>query len=203
VTYVLSCTAIMGAIPNEQLIKSAAPFADAAKLALGNTGGAVVSFCAAVGCLGSLGGWILATAQSGKAAADDGLFPRIFGKANHKGVPVAGLIFVAVLMTIAQILTISPTAAKEFGVISSIAVLMTVVAYLYVTGALILYLKQTKNKVLTVAFIAIALAYCSWAVLGSDPKQVAWLAVILLISAALYSWNQVSHNQPPPAAKES
>ena len=67
VTYVLSCTAIMGAIPNDQLIKSAAPFADAAKLALGNTGGAIVSFCAAVGCLGSLGGWILATAQSGES----------------------------------------------------------------------------------------------------------------------------------------
>ncbi len=203
VTYVLSCTAIMGAIPNDQLIKSAAPFADAAKLALGDTGGAVVSFCAAVGCLGSLGGWILATAQSGKAAADDGLFPRIFGKANSRGVPVAGLIVVAILMTIAQLLTISPTAAKEFGVISSIAVLMTVVAYIYVTGALILYLKQVKNKVLTVTFISISLAYCSWAVLGSDPKQVAWLAVILLISAALYSWNQLSHQQlatPKPEA---
>ena len=203
VTYVLSCTAIMGAIPNDQLIKSAAPFADAAKLALGNTGGAVVSFCAAVGCLGSLGGWILATAQSGKAAADDGLFPRILGKANHKGVPVAGLIVIAILMTGAQLLTISPTAAKEFGVISSIAVLMTVVAYLYVTGALILYLKQAKSRVMPAIFIAISLAYCSWAVLGSDPKQVAWLAVILLISAALYSWNQLSHNQPPPPATGS
>jgi len=203
VTYVLSCTAIMGAIPNEQLVKSAAPFADAAKLALGDTGGSIVSFCAAVGCLGSLGGWILATAQSGKAAADDGLFPKIFGKANHKGVPVAGLVVIAVLMTIAQVLTISPTAAKEFGVISSIAVLMTVVAYLYVTGALILYLKQAKNKVVTVAFIAISLAYCSWAVLGSDPKQVAWLAVILLISGALYSWNQLSHQQPPPPKTEA
>ncbi|MEM0965369.1 MAG: arginine/agmatine antiporter [Verrucomicrobiota bacterium] len=195
VTYVLSCTAIMGAIPNDQLIKSQAPFADAAKIALGETGGAVVSFCAAVGCLGSLGGWILATAQSGKAAADDGLFPRIFGRANHKGVPVAGLLVVAVLMTIAQLLTISPTAAKEFGVISSIAVLMTVVAYLYVTGALILYLKQAKNRILTAVFIVISLAYCSWAVVGSDPKQVAWLAVILLISAALYSWNELSQER--------
>jgi arginine:agmatine antiporter len=203
VTYVLSCTAIMGVIPNHQLISSNAPFADAARLALGDVGGATVSLFAALGCLGSLGGWILATAQSGKAAADDGLFPRVFGKANAKGVPVQGLLIVAVLMTIAQLLTISPTAAKEFGVISSIAVLMTVVAYMYVTGALILYLRQTKHPAVTVVVIVIALAYCAWAVLGSNAQQVAWLAVILLVSAALFSWNQLSHGkQPPPPLRE-
>ena len=40
--------------------------------------GAVVNikgFCAAAGCLGSLGGWTLLAGQTAKAAADDGLFP--------------------------------------------------------------------------------------------------------------------------------
>lgn len=196
VTYVLSCTAIMGAIPNDVLQKSAAPFADCARLVLGDTGGAVVSFCAAAGCLGSLGGWVLATAQTAKAASDGGLFPRIFGVSNAHGVPVKGLIITGFLMTGAQLLTISPTASKEFGVISSIAVLMTLVAYIYVAAALAWLLP--KLNAVTGAIIGVTTAYCLWAVLGSDPKQVIWLAIALLLSAVLYAINQVTHKQPPP-----
>lgn len=196
VTYVLSCTAIMGAIPNDVLQKSAAPFADCAKLVLGETGGAVVSFCAAAGCLGSLGGWVLATAQTAKAASDGGLFPKVFGTANADGVPVKGLIITGFLMTGAQLLTISPTASKEFGVISSIAVLMTLVAYVYVAGALVWLAKKLGWG--TGIMIAITTVYCLWAVLGSDPKQVIWLAISLLLSGALYSVNQVTRKVPPP-----
>jgi arginine:agmatine antiporter len=196
VTYVLSCTAIMGALPNEELQKSAAPFADCARLVLGDAGGAVVSFCAAAGCLGSLGGWVLATAQTAKAASDGGLFPRIFGVSNAHGVPVKGLIITGFLMTGAQLLTISPTASKEFGVISSIAVLMTLVAYLYVAAALAWLLP--KLNLLTGIIIGVTTAYCLWAVLGSNPSQVMWLAIALLLSAVLYSINQITHKQPPP-----
>ncbi len=196
VTYVLSCTAIMGAIPNAALQKSAAPFADCASLVLGPAGGAIVSFCAAAGCLGSLGGWVLATAQTAKAASDGGLFPRIFGVENQHGVPVKGLIITGFLMTAAQLLTISPTASKEFGVISSIAVLMTLVAYVYVAGALVWLAK--KIGVGMGIMVGITTVYCLWAVLGSDPKQVIWLAIALLLSAVLYAINQVSHRQPPP-----
>jgi len=196
VTYVLSCTAIMGAIPNEALQKSSAPFADCAALVLGPTGGAIVSFCAAAGCLGSLGGWVLATAQTAKAASDGGLFPRIFGEGNKEGVPVKGLIITGFLMTGAQLLTISPTASKEFGVISSIAVLMTLVAYIYVAAALIWIAKKIGFG--TGLIVGITTVYCLWAVLGSDPKQVIWLAIALLLSAALYAINQVTHKTPAP-----
>ncbi len=196
VTYVLSCTAIMGAIPNDVLQKSAAPFADCAKLALGETGGAIVSFCAAAGCLGSLGGWVLATAQTAKAAAADGLFPKIFGDANQHDVPVKNLIITGFLMTGAQLLTVSPTASKEFGVISSIAVLMTLVAYVYVAAALV-WIAQKVGIGLGI-MIGITTAYCLWAVVGSDPKQVVWLAVTLLLSGVCYTINQVTHKKPSP-----
>jgi arginine:agmatine antiporter len=202
VCYVLSCTAIMGAIPNEQLAKSAAPFADCAKLVFGEVGGAAVSICAALGCLGSLGGWILATAQTAKAAADDGLFPKSFSSVNKHGVPVKGLIIVGFLMTGTQLLTVSPSASKEFGVISSIAVLMTVVAYLYVASALIRFVNSGGNKWVTSIIIVITLAYCSWAILGSNAKQVAWLAVIIMLSAACYSLNRVRQGHDAPHEHE-
>ena len=125
VCYVLSTTVIMGMIPNAELQVSASPFADAARLALGEDAGALVSICAAVGCLVSLGGWTLLAGQTAKAAADDGLFPPIFGKVDKLGTPVMGLLIVGVLMTIFQIASISPTAAKEFGLVADITVIFT------------------------------------------------------------------------------
>lgn len=188
VCYVLSCTAIMGVIPGPQLIQSAAPFADAAKLALDEMGGAIVSICAAAGCLGSLGGWVMATGLTAKAAAADGLFPKIFGQSNAAGTPVKGLLIVAILMTLVTLVTMSPSAAKEFGTISSIAVLMTLVAYIYVAAALMGVGKLNWHVVI---MVGITIAYCAWALLGSSHFEGACLAVLLLASAAAYKLNNL------------
>lgn len=110
---------------------SASPFGDAARMALGDTAGAIVSFCAAAGCLGSLGGWTLLAGQTAKAAADDGLFPPIFAHCKIKRVRQCnGLIIVGILMTIFQLSSISPNATKEFGLVSSVSVIFTLVPYL-------------------------------------------------------------------------
>lgn len=62
----------------------------------------------------------------------------IFGKVNKAGTPVAGLLILGVLMTIFQISSISPNAAKEFGLVSSVSVIFTLVPYLYTCSALLL-----------------------------------------------------------------
>ena len=56
VCYVLSSSAIMGIIPNKELITSSAPFSEAVSIALGSTAGKIVAVCAAVGCLDGSGG---------------------------------------------------------------------------------------------------------------------------------------------------
>ncbi|SPW42679.1 arginine/agmatine antiporter [Escherichia coli] len=118
VCYVLSTTAIMGMIPNAALAR----FCFAIRLMPHGwrwvtPPGPLFSFCAAAGCLGSLGGWTLLAGQTAKAAADDGLFPPIFARVNKAGTPVAGLIIVGILMTIFQLSSISPNATKEFGLV--------------------------------------------------------------------------------------
>ena len=113
VVYLLSCTVIMGIIPNEQLRSSHAPFAQAAQMVVGTTGMVVIGVCAILKSLGALGGWMLLVGQSAKAAADDGMFPRIFGRTNRYGVPGLDLGIVSVLMTIALFATMSPTIAGQ------------------------------------------------------------------------------------------
>jgi arginine:agmatine antiporter len=201
VCYVLSSSVIMGMIPNAELRLSASPFADAARMALGDTSGAVVSLCAAVGCLGSLGGWTLVAGQTAKAAADDGLFPPIFGKVNKAGTPVAGLLILGVLMTIFQISSISPNAAKEFGLVSSVSVIFTLVPYLYTCAALLLVGHgHLGTQVKTyIAITLIAFVYCIWAVIGSGAEQVMWSFVVLMVITAFYTFNyNRTHKNPFP-----
>lgn len=199
VSYVLSCSAIMGIIPNEQLQKSASPFADAVKVALGNDAGAFISLAAAVGCLGSLGGWVLAAGLTAKAAADDKLFHPVFGKVNDKGVPIAGLTIVGVLMTLFALTSISPDAASEFGKVSSVTVLLTIVPYLYTCASLLLigHGHLGPAKVRYVGIMTIAFIFCLWAIVGSVPDQVVWCFVIVLGTMWFYATNY-NRNHPAP-----
>jgi arginine:agmatine antiporter len=190
VVYVLSSTVIMGMLPNEELRTSHAPFAEAARLAIGTPGAIIISVCAILKSVGSLGGWMLLVGQSAKAAADDGMFPRVFARLNHNGVPGHGLVIVGVLMTIVLFATMSSTLADQFGHIVDLAVVLVIVPYVYAAVAVV---KVVHDKGLPAAtfrlykYIALAaVTYCLWVVIGGDPRTVVHAMVALLISVPLY-----------------
>ncbi|MCF0144978.1 MAG: arginine/agmatine antiporter, partial [Eubacterium sp.] len=189
VCYVLASTVIMGMIPNKELVSSSAPFADAARIALGPIAGEGVALCAALGCLGSLAGWTLLVGQSAKAAADDGLFPKIFGKLNKNNVPAAGLAIVAVLMSIVVAVTASSSASKQFGKLSSIAVILTLLPYIYscmsfhVLGKGKIPLKSyNKYSVITL----IAAVYSLAALITSNGEETRWALIFVIATVIFY-----------------
>ncbi len=189
VVYVLSSTVIMGIIPNEQLQASHAPFAEAARIALG-TPGLIISLCAVLKSVGSLGGWMLLVGQSAKAAADDGMFPAAFARLNRHGVPGRGLVIVGVLMTIVLFATMSPTLGGQFTRITDLAVVLIVIPYIYASVAVVKVVHDHRLPAATFRtfkWIAIAaVGYCLWAVLGGDPPTVVNAMVALLLSVPLY-----------------
>ncbi len=190
VCYILSSSVIMGMIPNPELIKSSAPFADAARVALGPVAANIVALCAAIGCLGSLGGWTLLVGQTAKAAADDGLFPNIFAKVNSKDVPSVGLALVGVIMTVQIIATMSPTASEQFGKIASIAVIMTLLPYIYSAIAIKVlgYKKMPPGEYSLYVIIGlIAAIYSLWALVGSDGQQTRWSLIFVIATMVFYA----------------
>ncbi len=190
VVYMLSSTVIMGILPNAELQTSHAPFAEAARLALGTPGVIIISVCAVLKSLGSLGGWMLLVGQSSKAAADDGMFPRVFARLNGNGVPGRGLIIVAALMTVVLFATMSPTLAGQFNNLVNLAVILIIVPYIYSAVAVVKVIHDhgLPAKVFyTYKWIAIAaVVYCLWVILGGDPPTVVSAMVALLISVPLY-----------------
>ena len=190
VVYMLSSTVIMGIIPNEELRNSHAPFAEAARLAIGTPGAIVIAICAVLKSCGSLGGWMLLVGQSAKAAADDGMFMRVFARVNKNGVPGTGLIIVACLMTIVLFATMAPTIAGQFNRIVDLAVILIIVPYIYSAVAVVKVVYENNPPRRTFQlykWIALtAVVYCLWAVWGGDPKTVVHAMVALLISVPLY-----------------
>jgi len=190
VVYVLSSTVIMGMLPNHELQTSHAPFAEAARIAIGPVGAIVISVCAVLKSVGSLGGWMLLVGQSAKAAADDGMFPKVFARLNVHGVPGAGLVIVAVLMTIVLFATMSPTLAGQFNRIVDLAVILIIVPYVYAAVAMVKVVHDhhlPRGTFQLYKWIALAaVVYCLWAIIGGDPDTVVHAMVALLISVPLY-----------------
>ncbi len=190
VVYMLSSTVIMGILPNDVLQRSHAPFAEAARLALGTTGAIVISVCAVLKSVGSLGGWMLLVGQSAKAAADDGMFPRVFARLNGNGVPGRGLLVVAVLMTLVLFATMSPTLAGQFNNLVNLAVILIIVPYVYSAVAVVKVISDHQlpaRTFQTYKWIALAaVAYCLWVIFGGDPDTVVNAMVALLVSVPLY-----------------
>lgn len=190
VVYVLSSTVIMGIIPNSELQASHAPFAEAARMAVGTAGMVIISVCAILKSVGSLGGWMLLVGQSAKAAADDGMFPSAFARLNRHGVPGRGLVIVGVLMTIVLFATMSPTIAGQFSRIIDLAVILAIIPYIYASVAVVKVVfdhKLPARTFQTFKWIAIAaVAYCLWAVVGGNPQTVVNAMVVLLLSVPFY-----------------
>jgi len=190
VIFILSSTVIMGIIPNAELQRSHAPFAEAARMAIGTTGMVIIALCAILKSVGSLGGWMLLVGQSAKAAADDGMFPKAFARLNRHGVPGKGLVIVGILMTIVLFATISPTIAGQFNQIINLAVILVVVPYIYASGAVVKLLYDHKVPARTFQLFkwiaVVAVLYCLGTVWGGDPPTVVHAMVALLLSVPLY-----------------
>jgi arginine:agmatine antiporter len=190
IVYILSSTVIMGIMPAAELQNSHAPFAEVARIAIGPAAAIVISICAVLKSVGSLGGWMLLVGQSAKAAADDGMFPKVFGRLNEHGVPAAGLVIVSVLMTLVLFGTMSPTIAEQFNRAVDLAVILIIVPYIYSAIALInlLAIHHDRSKSVHVYRVAALLAvfYCLWAMIGGEARTVMHAFVALLLSVPLY-----------------
>ena len=191
--YILSSSVIMGIIPNKELIVSSAPFSQAVAVALGPTAGNIVAICAAIGCLGSLGGWTLLVGQTAQAAANDGLFAKFFACTNDKGVPATGLAFVALLMTAQVLATMSPTASEQFGKIASIAVILTLLPYIYSAVAIKIIGRDkmsAKQGIFYTIVGLIAAFYSMAAMIGSDPSQTRWALMFVIATIIFYELSE-------------
>ena len=142
--YILSTTVIQGIVPNTELADSTGPFGLAYEHMFNPLIGKIIMALAVLACVGSLLGWQFTIAQTGKAAAEERMFPAFFSKVNRLGAPITGMIVLGVVQTILALSTISPSLSEQFGVLVNLAVVTNVIPYVIALSALIVMMKTAQ-----------------------------------------------------------
>jgi putrescine:ornithine antiporter len=188
--YILSTTVIQGIVPNAELAASTGPFGLAYAKMFGPTVGSIIMALAVMACLGSLLGWQFTIAQTGKAAADERMFPAFFSKVNQMGAPIVGMIVLGVVQSLLALSTISPTLSEQFSALVNLAVVTNVVPYIIALSALIIMMQtagvdQAKYR-LNVAVALVAMLYSTYAIYASGKDAV--MGGMLVTAIAFIIW---------------
>jgi putrescine:ornithine antiporter len=190
VVYILSTTVIQGIVPNADLAKSTGPFGLAYAQMFNPTVGSIVMALAVMACLGSLLGWQFTLAQTAKSAADDGMFPTLFAKANRMGAPIAGMVIMGVVQSLMALSTISPNLSEQFSVLVNLAVVTNVIPYVVSLSALPLMMQlagvdPAKYRT-NVAVAIVAMVYGVYVIYASGKDAV--FGGMLVWSIAFLIW---------------
>jgi putrescine:ornithine antiporter len=194
VIYILSTTVIQGIVPNAELAASTGPFGLAYAKMFNPFIGNIIMLLAVIACLGSLLGWQFTVAQTGKAAADDKMFPAIFSRINAKGAPVAGMIVLGVVQTLLALMTISPSLNEQFGALVSLSVVTNVIPYIVALSALPVMMRNGGimggKRSMTLLIALIAMIYSSYAVFASGGSAV--IGGVLVMCAGYIIWGIIA-----------
>jgi putrescine:ornithine antiporter len=194
VIYILSTTVIQGIVPNPELAKSTGPFGTAYAHMFNPTVGSIIMGLAVVACLGSLLGWQFTIAATGKAAADERMFPSLFSKVNRMGAPITGMIVLGVVQSAMALSTISPSLSEQFSALVSLAVVTNVVPYIIALSALMVMMQKvdiTKFQYrLNVAVALVAMLYSTYAIYASGKDAV--LGGMLVTALAFVIWGFIA-----------
>jgi putrescine:ornithine antiporter len=197
--YILSTAVIQGIVPNAELAKSTGPFGLVYAHMFNPTIGSIVMVLAILACLGSLLGWQFTIAQTGKAAADDRMFPKVFSKVNAGGAPITGMIILGIVQSVLALSTISPSLSEQFSVLVNLAVVTNVVPYIVSLSALFVMMRQAKVVGTTywvnTVVALVAMAYSIYALYASGKDAV--LGGTLVMGVAYVIWGFIAPRFAP------
>lgn len=190
--YLSACTALTGLLPAAALAKSSAPFADATGRLFGAGFGLAVALCAALKASGTLGGWILLTAESARLAGEVRR-----GHAPHDARPSAANILAnGCLLTVVAILIANPSIAEQFTQIINAAVVVMLCVYA-IAGAALIRLHWRRAEVparwSALALGTGAIVISSAVVAGQGTTNLAITAALLTLAVSawhLLGWRQ-------------
>lgn len=209
VIYILSTTVIQGIVPNAELAKSTGPFGLAYAKMFNPAIGSIVMALAVMACLGSLLGWQFTLAQTGKAAADERMFPAVFSRVNRFDAPIAGMLILGVVQSVMALSTISPNLSEQFSSLVNLAVVTNVIPYLIALSALPVMMRMAgvdarkfrRNATVTL----IAMFYSAYVIYASGKDAVfggmlVWAFAFIIWAFIAYRFIPATRRFAPQAA---
>jgi basic amino acid/polyamine antiporter, APA family len=197
--YVLGTVVVFGVVPREQLMNSVAPFTDAARLMWGAWGAGAIAFAVVVSSIGALNGWTLMMGQVPMAAAQDRVFPPVFGRLSARGVPAVGIVISAALATgmVAFEALGSPGVRAFYNLVISLSTMAAVIPYAFCALAVGLVAARAAGsagvdaKMPRIGAVEIiAFVFSMFTVYGCGAEAVLYGLLLLLLGIPVYVWQR-------------
>lgn len=192
IVYLLSTTSVLGLISSSTLASSSAPIADAAALVFGSWASPLAALGAVISGAGALIGWVLLQGQMPCAAAMDGLFPKKFGELSARGVPLFGVVFSSVLITIMMAMNYSGNLADQFTSIITLSVFISLIPYMCSALADIIALIKSGpsswQRFGAILASSGALLFSAWAIMGAGQESAIMGTGFLCMGVPVFVW---------------
>jgi basic amino acid/polyamine antiporter, APA family len=202
--YVFGTIVVLGVVPRNELVTSIAPFSDAARMMWGEWAAGIVAVAVMVSSIGALNGWTLLMGQVPMAAANDHLFPEVFGRLSSRKVPAIGITLSAILATGLVLIQTSGSSrfAAIYTMLVSLATMTGVISYVFcaLADGLIAVGGAARGVLPRIGVVeAVAFAFSIFTVYGCGPTPVLYGLLLLLFGIPVYVWQQRERAKALPA----
>lgn len=184
--YLASSAAIMGILPASALAASSAPFADAAKVAMGAGAGVVIALCVFVRATGCLCAISLVTVETSRSAADGGAFFRVFRSRPGERRSVAGLLAAGALTTGLALATATPDLAAQFSTVANVVSLLSLYCYALAAGSLLALVRGERGAVGATLTAVAAIGFSLLLVASGKPVEIGYTLIPVAAATVLY-----------------
>ena len=193
IVYILANNISFGIVDNAVLSRSTAPFGLVFATMFSPEVGKFVMALMALACAGCLTSWQFTIAEVFRVSAKEGYFPKIFSKVSHLNVPIAGIVIILLLQSLAALLTVDPRLEQQFYILKDLAVVTNLVPYLLAFAAVnvILHREPVNNPSIvrrTTIVACFASAYSLYALYACGPKAMMWGALATFVGIWLYGY---------------
>jgi amino acid transporter len=192
--YILGTAVVMGVVPREALMKSHAPFADAARVMWGEWAATAIALAAIISSLGALNGWTLMLSQVPMAAAHDGAMPSVFGKLSSRRVPAQGLLISVTLSTALLLISSSGSSGLVafYDLIVNLSTDAAMIPYVFcsMVEAVLFLAQRPPSRALRIGpfmpVAAVAFLFSLATIYGAGAEAGMWSLILLLLAAPIW-----------------
>jgi basic amino acid/polyamine antiporter, APA family len=213
ILYLLVSAAVMGLVAHHALVHSTAPFVNAFDTMFTvSWAGKLMAGVAVASGIGALNGWTLVTAEVSRAAANDGLFPRMFAWTDRKDTAWFGIVVAALLPSLLMLWQYtSSSGLTVFTYLVDLTVVTVAIPYFMSAIAQLSYLVSGQRRVqgwLLVRDLSIAGAgvlFSMWVTFAAGFASVYEALVAVMVGLVIYPFLKASRKSAgevaPPADK--
>jgi len=175
-------------IPQAELARSQAPFADLLSQELGAGSGRWLALFVVISGLGALNGWTLLVGELTRTMALNGVLPAVFTRNNRRGAPVLALLVTSALASVMVLMNYSESMVDGFAFLSKMVTAANLPLYLFAALALVaLWRRGARVPARDLLVLGVlGTAYSVFAFIGVGGEPFLWSLALAVAGLPIY-----------------